>query len=112
VAPAASDGAAQVVVTEVPTLDAAPSLGPGIIEYALTSNQWSGGYYTHSSIQAANLPSLGYDDWLDTFLHELGHVSGLAHVDSPTEIMRPVVGAPQSTYGSGDVAGLASEGPR
>jgi hypothetical protein len=42
-------------------------------------------------------------------LHELGHVVGLAHVDDARELMyRDNVG--QTSFGSGDLAGLAALG--
>jgi predicted Zn-dependent protease len=110
--PAASATAAQVVITEVENLDALPDLGPNVVEYAVTEVHQTGGYYDHATVQVANAPLLSPDTWLDTMLHELGHVAGLAHVDASDEIMRPVVGNPQTSYGDGDIAGLESERPR
>jgi hypothetical protein len=109
--PAPSASAAQVVITEVESLDALPDLGPNVVEYAVTEVHQTGGYYDHATMQVANAPFLDADTWLDTLLHELGHVAGLAHVLSPDQIMRRVVGLPQTSYGDGDIAGLESERP-
>jgi len=45
--------------------------------------------------------------WVDeaVILHEFGHVLGLAHVDSPGELMY-VHNVGRTTYGPGDVEGL------
>ena len=111
-APAPSSAAAQLVLTEVSSLDALPDLGPDIVEYAVTEVHQTGGYYDHATVQVANVAALGSDAWLDTMLHELGHVAGLTHVMAQNQIMRRVVGVPQTSYGDGDVAGLESERPR
>jgi hypothetical protein len=110
--PAPSSAAAQLVITEVASLDALPDLGPDVVEYAVTEVHQTSGYYDHATMQVANAPLLGSDAWLDTMLHELGHVGGLAHVMAQDEIMRRVVGVPQTSYGTGDIAGLESERPR
>jgi len=110
--PVSSSAGAQLVVTEVPTLDALADLGPSVVEYAVTEVHQTGGYYDHAAVQVANAPLLDADTWVDTMLHELGHVAGLSHVSAPDEIMRPVVGEPQTSYGAGDLAGLQSERPR
>jgi len=39
------------------------------------------------------------------FLHELGHIAGLAHVDDPGQLMYPYSGS-ATRFGAGDVAGL------
>jgi hypothetical protein len=109
--PAPSASAAQVVITEVENLDALPDLGPNVVEYAVTEVHQTGGYYDHATMQVANVPFLDADTWLDTLLHELGHVAGLSHVLAPDQIMRRVVGLPQTSYGDGDIAGLESERP-
>lgn len=46
----------------------------------------------------------------DILLHELGHLMGLAHVDSPAEMMFPVMTRGRARYGLGDLAGLAAHG--
>jgi hypothetical protein len=108
--PASSSSSAQLLLTEVPTLDALPDLGSDVVEYAVTEVHQTGGYYDHATVRVANAP-LGADTWLDTLLHELGHVAGLGHVLDDTQIMRRVVGIPQTSYGDGDAAGLDSERP-
>ena len=108
--PASSSSSAQLLLTEVPTLDVLPDLGADVVEYAVTDVHQTGGYYDHATVQVANA-SLGADTWLDTLLHELGHVAGLGHVLDNNQIMRRVVGAPQTSYGDGDVSGLESERP-
>jgi Matrixin len=42
--------------------------------------------------------------------HELGHVVGLAHVDDITQLMYPSAGHGVTSYGSGDLTGLARLG--
>jgi hypothetical protein len=110
--PATSASSADVVVTQVGTLGDLPKLGADILEYAVTHTHYTAGYYDSATIEVADIPTLGYNDWLDTFMHELGHLSGLDHVASPTEVMRPLVGFPQTNYGPGDIAGLQSERPQ
>jgi hypothetical protein len=44
-----------------------------------------------------------------TVQHELGHVMGLGHVDSPSEMMHPA-GGRVTDFGAGDLAGLAELG--
>lgn len=44
-----------------------------------------------------------------TFTHELGHVFGLGHVKSKSELMYPVMGK-RTTFGSGDLEGLRKLG--
>ncbi len=44
-----------------------------------------------------------------TVMHELGHVLGLAHVDSPNEVMARDGGG-GTQYGAGDLEGLARLG--
>lgn len=43
-------------------------------------------------------------------LHELGHLVGLAHVNDPTQVMYPRAAVAVTTYGQGDLAGLAELG--
>ena len=109
--PATTPGDAQVSITEVSTLGAVPSLGANMVEYAVTNSHVSNGYYVHADMQVAGLEFLTYGQWLDTFLHELGHVAGLAHVASPAEIMRPAQSTPLMAYSPGDIAGLETERP-
>lgn len=45
-----------------------------------------------------------------TLLHELGHVVGLTHVDDPVQLMFPYPAGGRSTWGDGDLAGLAQLG--
>ena len=54
-----------------------------------------------------DIPSgFGGQTWGQVFLHELGHVLGLAHVESPDSVMNPVQGLRPAMWGSGDLAGL------
>ena len=46
----------------------------------------------------------------DILLHELGHVMGLAHYSSTTEMMNPVMTRGIARYGKGDLAGLEQRG--
>lgn len=47
------------------------------------------------------------DELLTTFVHEISHMLGLAHVLASGEIMRPVL-TPQTAFGNGDLNGLYS----
>ena len=46
----------------------------------------------------------------DILLHELGHVMGLGHYDSGSEIMNPIMTRGAARYGKGDLAGLEAHG--
>lgn len=46
----------------------------------------------------------------EIFLHEWGHVIGLGHVDSNTEIMYPTANGQLGHYQAGDLAGLVAMG--
>jgi hypothetical protein len=50
------------------------------------------------------------DGWGPVFLHEMGHVLGLDHVDDTNQLMYPST-SPVSTFGDGDLAGLWTVGP-
>lgn len=50
------------------------------------------------------------DGLLDLLLHELGHVAGLGHVDTPTQIMYPSLSHLLGRYQLGDLAGLTVVG--
>ena len=50
-------------------------------------------------------PRFSDAEWTELLTHELGHVMGLAHVDSPGEIMYPQMHR-QTTFGPGDLVGL------
>jgi hypothetical protein len=45
-----------------------------------------------------------------TITHELGHLVGLAHVDDPRQLMYPRARSVVSTFGKGDLTGLAALG--
>ena len=45
-----------------------------------------------------------------TITHELGHLVGLAHVDDPRQLMYPHARSLVSTFGNGDLTGLAALG--
>jgi len=48
----------------------------------------------------------------DILLHELGHVVGLGHYDSGSEIMNPIMTRGVARYGKGDLAGLEARGAK
>ncbi len=59
-------------------------------------------------LDAEDLERLGRDVTTMVLLHELGHLVGLAHVDSTDELMHPSSGGPE--WGPGDLAGLEALG--
>ncbi|MEG9227580.1 matrixin family metalloprotease [Aeromicrobium sp. Sec7.5] len=59
-------------------------------------------------LDAEDLERLGDDVTTMVLLHELGHLVGLAHVDSTDELMHPSSGGPE--WGPGDLVGLAALG--
>lgn len=59
-------------------------------------------------LDAEDLEQLGGDVTTMVLLHELGHLVGLAHVDSTDELMHPSSGGPE--WGPGDLVGLEALG--
>ncbi len=59
-------------------------------------------------LDAEDLEGLGDDYTRTVLLHELGHLVGLAHVDSTSELMYPY--AAGEDWGPGDLVGLESLG--
>lgn len=59
-------------------------------------------------LDAEDLEQLGGDVTTMVLLHELGHLVGLAHVDSTDELMHPSSGGPE--WGPGDLVGLDALG--
>ena len=57
------------------------------------------------------IPSgFGGETWGQAMLHEIGHVLGLAHYDSPDSVMNPMLGRRAAVWGAGDKAGLWLQG--
>jgi len=52
----------------------------------------------------------GVRSWGEAYLHELGHLAGLGHVNDPTQMMNPSIPGIAARYGAGDLAGLARLG--
>ncbi|GAA1744082.1 matrixin family metalloprotease [Aeromicrobium alkaliterrae] len=59
-------------------------------------------------LDAEDLEVLGSQITTMVLLHELGHLVGLAHVDSTDELMHPSSGGPE--WGPGDLVGLEALG--
>lgn len=59
-------------------------------------------------LDAGDLDELGDDYTRTVLLHELGHLVGLAHVDSTDELMHPFAAGEQ--WGPGDLVGLQALG--
>ncbi|GAB3862495.1 hypothetical protein GCM10028801_28040 [Nocardioides maradonensis] len=76
-----------------------------------------GGYYDDGEMVLDRTAHLrhgfhasGAVDWGQVMLHELGHVVGLEHVGSRSEIMYPDATRRTHRYGAGDLAGLRAVG--
>ena len=52
----------------------------------------------------------GGETWGQVMLHELGHVLGLDHVEDASSVMNPVLGLRAASWGTGDRAGLWTQG--
>jgi hypothetical protein len=52
----------------------------------------------------------GVRSWGEAYLHELGHLVGLGHVNDPTQMMNPSIPSIAARYGAGDLTGLARLG--
>jgi hypothetical protein len=61
--------------------------------------------------QVAALLDTGREDWVRAvFLHELGHLVGLDHVEDPYQVMYPRNAVPLNSYRDGDLRGLEALG--
>jgi hypothetical protein len=55
-------------------------------------------------------PGFGSSSWGEVFLHELGHLVGLGHVNDTNQMMNPYIPPVVAGYGNGDLTGLARVG--
>jgi hypothetical protein len=92
--------------------------------YAAASTMWQassivaggGGFAMVAGTIAFNVEhtelsqGFGARSWGEAYLHELGHLVGLNHVDDPTQMMNPSIPDIPARYGAGDLAGLARLG--
>ncbi len=91
----------------------APS-GPlmGITQNAVAWQSSHPGYETMVGgvieISLDNVEPAGFGPWQEgvVYLHELGHLVGLAHVADPAQIMHPGPDGQPGSYGAGDLTGL------
>jgi hypothetical protein len=72
-----------------------------IVSAQLRINVEHDDYYTHGLGGQASRVAL--------YMHELGHVVGLEHVDDPHQLMYPAMGHARD-FGAGDLAGLRKAG--
>lgn len=95
-----------------------PSLAGSEVGSAISTTGY-GGYYDDGEMALDRTAHLrhgfhtsGAVDWGQVMLHELGHVVGLRHVGSRSEIMYPDTTRRAHRYGAGDLAGLRAVGAR
>jgi hypothetical protein len=100
--------------------DSGYRLGPGILGYG--GSEWVSNaagqpvYVTGAVVvnAAAGMPlgfaPAGQESDGKVLLHEFGHLLGLGHVSDTGQIMYPDPGQGPSSYGAGDLAGLATLG--
>lgn len=79
----------------------------GSTSYVLGSHRW----YVSGSVllDGPDLGSLDADEARAVIMHELAHLVGLDHVDSPDELMHATTTG-RTDWGTGDLAGLAALG--
>jgi hypothetical protein len=68
------------------------AMAAGVIAFSLNATGLSAGW--------------GTDSWGEVYLHELGHMVGLAHVSDTSQMMNPYVPPIPAAYGNGDRTGL------
>lgn len=93
-----------------------PSLAGSEVGSAISTVGFDG-YYDDGEIALDRTAHLrhgfhasGAVDWGQVMLHELGHIVGLRHVASRSEIMYPYALRGTHRYGAGDLAGLRAVG--